>query len=191
MAKTRDYRAVLKGIATFGGIALAIYLARRGVLSKDFTRADLVRSATALRLGIAEQFEPPGFVIRAARRFAQKVLQPVANYSNLDIRITSWWRAARTNAAIPGSVSDSRHLKAEAVDWTAYKMGMRVNGLLAQAVIKSGVPFTKMILEYGSLANPQYIHLAYTPGDNRQIVLRKTSAGYSTLTHDQVLSIAA
>jgi len=191
MAKGRDNGALLKGFLTIGSIALAYYFYARDQITKDFTKADLVRSDTALDNQIREQFSPPSAIMKRARRFARRVLQPVANISQLKIDVLSWYRAPRTNALVPGAVADSAHLLAQAIDLRGSIYGMRANNVLVTDILRAGVPFTKIILKGGSNINPGSVHLRYTPGDNRRLVLRETLTGYYKLTAADLRKLAA
>jgi len=183
--------AILIGVSVLAvaGTVTGIYLYRRKYLSSDFKRTELTRSTTATNLGIKEQFKPPKEIIRNGRKFAVKVLQPIRNVLGYPIFVSSWYRHPITNKAV-GGVENSRHLKAQAADLRTVINGLFRNDLIAKAVLNAKVPFTKMILEGGTLDRPLAIHLAYTPGDNRQIILRQDKTGYSSLTRSDILNLS-
>jgi len=191
MDKQRSYTPILIGLALAGIATTAgILWYRSKYLSKDFLVKDLSRSAKAKTLGITEQFNPPKSIIKSGRKFAKVVLQPTRNTLGYPIFASSWYRHPLTNKAV-GGVEDSRHLKAEAADLRTVIDGVFRNDLLAKAVLNSKVPFTKMILEYGTPTRPLVIHLAYTPGDNRQLIFRKPSKGaYVPISHQDVQRLA-
>lgn len=191
MDKQRSNAPLLTGLSaliagTIGGI---IYY-RSVYLSRHFKRVDLTRSSTARTLGITEQYKPPRSIVKAGRYFAKKVLQPVRNELDKPIFINSWWRHPKTNDAV-GGATNSDHLSAEGADLRTVIDGVFRNDLIAKAVINSGVPFTQLILEEGTLSRPEWIHLARRPGDNEREILRKDTAGnYSVLTENDILSIS-
>jgi len=190
MAESRGQTSLLIGAVLVGGTLTAVYFYNRSkTLSKNFELADLTRSATADRLNITEQYKPPGAIVRRARVFARHTLQPVRDLLGSPIFVNSWWRHPKTNKAV-GGVDDSGHLDGDTVDMRTVVAGRFRNDLLAKAVLNSGVGFSKMILEEGTLARPKWIHLRASKGDIRGILLRKDASGkYSTLTRQQILDL--
>ncbi len=191
MEQTRSYTPVLVilGVLAAGGTGLWYYNKTKG-LTENFVPSDVSRSKTATDQGIKEQFKVPGNIMKNARLFARKVLQPVRDELGAPIFVNSWWRHPKTNAAV-GGASDSAHLKAQAADLrTVINQEFR-NDILARAVLTSEVPFTKMILEYGTLDRPLLVHLRYTPGDDSRIFLYKDNSGsYSPINRKDYLSAA-
>jgi len=186
MAVNRNYTPLLVGlgivvIGTTGGILWY----RSKYLSRDFKRSELTISPTAKDLGIEEQFNPPNRIVRNARHLAVKVLQPVRNKLGKAIFVNSWYRSPELNKII-GGVPTSDHLDAEGVDLRTVVDGLFRNDLLAKAVLDSGVPFTQLILEEGTLNRPKWIHLARRRGDNKRQILRMKNKKYSTLTETDI-----
>jgi len=187
MAKQRSTAPLLVTVIAAGILTTTGFLLwRNKYLSWNFTKKDFSRSATAKRLGISEQFKPPRKMIRAGRKFASKVLQPVRNNLGYPIFVNSWWRHKKTNDAVPGSVSTSAHLSGQAADLRTVVDGVFRNDLIAKSVLNSNVPFTKMILEYGTRSRPSWIHLRYTPGRDERTVLRKDKSGYTSLSKTDI-----
>jgi len=191
MEQSRSYTPVLilLGIgAAYGGWYLYDTSQKLGT---NFHMNDLTRSKTADTLGIKEQKNAPRSVVKVARRFTKFTLQPVRDLLASPIYINSWWRHEKTNAAV-GGVTNSGHLEGNTVDMRAVIAGVFRNDLLAKAVLQAGVPFSKMILEYGTKTRPKLIHLRATEGDDRRILLRKFTDGtFATVPKAEILAFAA
>ncbi|MCS6980240.1 MAG: D-Ala-D-Ala carboxypeptidase family metallohydrolase [Flavobacteriales bacterium] len=135
-------------------------------LSKDFTLEELIRSQTAERHGIKEQFDPPKKVIENLKTLCEKVLQPLRDKLAKPIYISSGYRCSRLNALVGGSPS-SDHVSGNAVDLNFYDKGTEDNLRLARGIIDWNLPFKQLILEGGSLENPRWIHVAYDPQNKK------------------------
>lgn len=186
----RRNRNIVIGVVLIGAASGGYYAWWRSKnFTRNFTVKDFTRSTTAEQQGIAEQWNPPKEMVRNGRRFAQKVLQPVRNQLGVPIFVNSWWRHKKTNDAV-GGVKDSKHMVGEAVDIRTVIQERFRNDKLAQAVLNSGVPFTKMILEKGTIRRPLWIHLRYTPGQNDQkIIAINDTVGTIFLTKQQIHDI--
>ena len=82
-------------------------------LSEHFTLAEYLRSYTATKYNISEQFNPPQSVINNIVRL-NNVVQKIRNDVGA-IRITSGYRCPRVNTRV-GGVANSMHLTGEACD---------------------------------------------------------------------------
>jgi hypothetical protein len=91
-------------------------------------------------------------------------LQPIRNYINKPMIISSGYRSPRLNGhpLIQGK-DDSQHITGQAVDFT-------VKGLtpkqIIEKVIASGVEFDQLINEHNI-----WVHISYNKGKNRKQVL--------------------
>lgn len=188
MGKPRSNTPVLVIAGLLAGSLGAWFYWRSVNLSRNFKVKDLSKSVTAKRLGIKEQLHPPSWAVKNARVLAKDTLQPIRDTLQAPIFIGSWWRHELTNYAV-GGVPTSIHLKAQAVDMRTVIDGQFRNDLLAKAVLNSGVPFTKMILEYGTIKRPLLIHLSHIPNDNRRLIYRKTESGYMPLLAEDIYSL--
>ena len=181
MGKRRTNTTLLIGGAIGLGSAYLLYIYSQK-FTRDFTYSDLTRSAKASELGIVEQFKrPPARIVHQARQFARIVLQPISDILNAQLVVTGWYRHPLLNQALKGA-TNSGHLEAEAIDVQVWINGVMDNNEIIRAVVASGVPFTKIISEYGTFINPLYIHIRYTPKINTQLILRKDADGYHILT---------
>ena len=142
-------------------------------LSKNFTLQELIKSNTALRLGINNTPSKEG--IMKLTILATSVLQVIRDRIG-PLRITSGYRSSELNTAIGGS-NKSQHTKCEAVDIQYVKRGRMDNLLIYQALIDLDIDFDQCILEFGDSTktsdptSPAWIHLIYKITDNRRQVL--------------------
>ena len=142
-------------------------------LSKNFTLQELIKSNTALRLGIDNTPSKEG--IMKLTILATSVLQLLRDRIGA-LRITSGYRSSELNTAIGGS-NKSQHTKCEAVDIQYVKRGRMDNLLIYQALIDLDIDFDQCILEFGDSTatsdptSPAWIHLSYKINDNRRQVL--------------------
>ena len=142
-------------------------------LSKNFTLQELIKSNTALRLGIDNTPSKEG--IMKLTILATSVLQLLRDRIGA-LRITSGYRSSELNTAIGGS-NKSQHTKCEAVDIQYVKRGRMDNLLIYQALIDLDIDFDQCILEFGDSTatsdptSPAWIHLSYKITNNRRQVL--------------------
>ena len=142
-------------------------------LSKNLTLQELIKSNTALRLGIDNTPSKEG--IMKLTILATSVLQLLRDRIGA-LRITSGYRSPELNTAIGGS-NKSQHTKCEAVDIQYVKRGRMDNLLIYQALIDLDIDFDQCILEFGDSTktsdptSPAWIHLSYKITDNRRQVL--------------------
>ncbi|MEB3230825.1 MAG: D-Ala-D-Ala carboxypeptidase family metallohydrolase [Leptolyngbyaceae bacterium] len=143
------------------------------LLSRNFTVEELTRSEAADRLGLSNA--PNAEEIANLRRLACKVLQPARDALG-PLQITSGFRSAAVNNAV-GGVPNSDHRLGYAADVVPINVGTRT---FAEWIVRN-VPFDQIILEYGTLQNPSWIHVSVNPRNRRQ-VLRQDSSGIRVIT---------
>lgn len=146
---------------------------RKGMISKNFSWDEVIKSATAKSLGIDNE---PGPVEKARlQAVIYNVMQPLRDAMRRPIVITSGYRTPDLNAAIGGAIN-SQHMKGEAIDFVDPK------GNLAQMFyyIKDNLPYDQLIWEAGNDEQPQWIHVSYKAVGNRRKVLKyKPGQGYT------------
>tara|TARA_R110000851_G_scaffold52146_1_gene123587 strand:+ start:485 stop:982 length:498 start_codon:yes stop_codon:yes gene_type:complete len=142
-------------------------------LSKNFTLKELIRSNTALRLGIDNTPSKEG--IWKLTLLATELLQPLRNVVG-SLRITSGYRSPQLSEAI-GSSSNSQHCRYEAVDMQYVKRGKMDNIKIYDALIDLDLDYDQCILEFGNATEhidptePDWIHLSWKVVDNRRQTL--------------------
>jgi hypothetical protein len=71
-------------------------------LSKNFTLQEMIESQMAREHGIQEQWSPPDTVINNLRSLCIFVLQPLRDYLDHPIHVSSGWRCIRLNKLVGG-----------------------------------------------------------------------------------------
>jgi hypothetical protein len=138
-------------------------------LSEDFKLWEFVTSTTADQNNIKNI--PNEREIAHLRILCQKILQP-ARKALGPLKISSGFRSAELNKFV-GGVVNSDHRLGYAADVIPYNAGTRK---LAEWVVRNCPEFDQVILEFGTLTRPNWIHLSAAPA-NRKQVLRATYKG--------------
>lgn len=141
-------------------------------LTTNFQLKEFVVSSTADRLGI-DNTPTPG-EIENLRTLCKQILQPARDALG-PLKITSGFRSAALNLAVGGS-SNSDHRKGFAADVVPVNVGTKELAVW----VKENCKFDQIILEFGTLQNPNWIHLSAEPR-NREEVLRATSSSNGTV----------
>lgn len=126
---------------------------------KHFTLQELVRSATADRLGIDNT--PDRDQIRCLELLVNNVLDPLRARYGRPIYVTSGYRCRRLNDAVGGAYN-SQHTLGQAADITAGSPGY--NRQLYSLIRTMRLPFDQLIDEH----DMQWIHVSYGPRHRRQ-----------------------
>jgi hypothetical protein len=135
-------------------------------LSSGFKLWEFVKSVAADQNGIKNL--PNETEIAHLRLLCQKILEP-ARKALGPLKISSGFRSEKLNKFVGGS-ENSDHRLGYAADVIPYNVGTRK---LAEWVVINCAQFDQVILEFGTLKNPSWIHLSIAPR-NRKQVLRAT-----------------
>ena len=103
-------------------------------LTKNFSLNEFLKSNTATRMGIGEQFAPPQFVLDNIDNLAQQ-LQVARDYFGEPMVFSSGYRCKRLNTAV-GGVANSAHTTGSAVDIEFHSEAQAKK--LIEALIKAG-----------------------------------------------------
>ena len=131
-------------------------------ISEHFTLEELIRSQTATRLGIDEQFAPADTIRDNLRLLCENVLEKIRTAINQPLHISSGYRCERLNEKIGGSET-SQHCKGQAADVECNLTAEQ----LYQVIKHSDIKFDQLIQEFG-----QWVHISYSPFNNRQQCLK-------------------
>ena len=137
------------------------------ILSKNLSLAEVMKSATAIKHGIAN--EPNSQHLTNLKAVATNIFQPCRDYFGKPLAVTSGYRSPELNDLIGGS-KRSQHSKGEALDLDAQVYGGFTNAELFH-YIKDNLDFDQLIWEFGTTEEPDWIHCSYTT-NNRGEVLR-------------------
>jgi hypothetical protein len=142
-------------------------------LSKYFTLGELTPSSTAKRLGIKNNPTPAH--LECLKLLATNVLDKVREHFGKPIWISSGYRSKALNDVTPGSSATSQHCSGEAADLDQDSKGTGVSNKMVFDYIKDHLTFDQLIYEYGTDANPDWVHVSWeSTGKQRKQVLRCT-----------------
>jgi hypothetical protein len=145
-------------------------------LSKNLSLAEVMRSETAKRKGISNMPTPEH--IENFKKLAENVFQPIREHFGVPIHISSGYRSKALNTAIGGSLS-SQHCKGEAIDIDMD--GTTITNKQIFDFVKDNVNFDQMIWEFGTDANPDWVHVSYnSDGPQRKQILKAVKSGGAT-----------
>lgn len=137
---------------------------------KHFTIEELCASDTARRRNI--QNNPTSDVRENLTRLVEKLLDPIREAWGKPIRVNSGFRGEMLNKAV-GGAKTSQHLLGEAADITVGDPAR--NRMLFDKIVdmqKAGlIQFDQLIWEKGSAAGPDWVHISYRQGRNRNQIL--------------------
>lgn len=146
-----------------------------GMIGKYFSLDEVVDSPTCEAQGINNQ--PSARQWNNARAVVRYLLDPIREYIDAPVIVTSFYRSDECNDEV-GGADESKHKEAKAADIQVFVNGERRNDLILQAVANLDLPFDRLIREYGTFDNPQWIHIEYDadkePGEQRKQYLRIT-----------------
>lgn len=132
-------------------------------LSENVTLDQATKSQTAIRKGIKNL--PNDEQLKAMRLVCEQVYEPVFK-ANPKVFISSFFRCDKLNKAIGGAVN-SQHCKGEALDIDSNGLNNKVFYF-----IKNNLEFDQLIWEFGTSAEPDWVHVSYSGSGNRKQILR-------------------
>lgn len=137
---------------------------------KYFTIEELCASEVARARNIPNH--PTSDVRECLTRLIDRVLDPIREAWGGPVTITSGFRAGLLNKAV-GGVPTSQHLKGEAADITVGTQAenKRLFELVVALQKEGKILFDQLIWEKGSAAGPDWIHVSYRQGRNRNQIL--------------------
>ena len=142
-------------------------------ISKNFSLSEMVKSATAVRLGVDNS--PSSIHLVNLTHLAIHILQPVRDQFGV-ITINSGYRSPALNAKVGGSKT-SQHCNGQASDFESFSTP---NPDLAKWIAKN-LDFDQLILEFydGKDPNSGWIHCSYNLMGNRKKIMTalKTKSG--------------
>ena len=147
-------------------------------LSKHFELAEFTRSNTAKRAGISNM--PTEAHQANMKVLCEKVLEPIREHFARPIMISSGYRSAALNKITKGASTTSQHCSGEAVDIDMD--GTEVTNKQIFDYIKANLEFDQMIWEFGTDANPDWVHVSYeSTGKQRKQILKAVKQGGKTV----------
>lgn len=139
-------------------------------LSKYFILAELTPSLTAKRLGIKN--DPTPEHLECLKLLSTNVLDKVREHFDKPIWVSSGYRSKALNDATPGSSPTSQHCLGEAADLDQDGRGTGVSNKMVFDYIKDHLEFDQLIWEFGTDANPDWVHVSFSTKRKRKQVLK-------------------
>lgn len=147
-------------------------------LSEHLSLAEVTRSETAKRKGVSNM--PTEEHIKNFKLLAENVFEPIRNHFGKPIHISSGYRSAALNKAI-GGAANSQHCTGEAIDIDMDGHAGGVTNKMVFDFIKDNLNFDQLIWEFGTDANPDWVHVSYeSTGKQRKQILRAVKKGGAT-----------
>lgn len=137
-------------------------------ISKHITYREATYSPTAIKKGITNS--PTEEQIRRMKVLAEKVLEPARVHFGKAIYYNSFFRSVTLNSIIGGSRT-SDHQTGGAADADTRGQEDFTNAELFNW-IKDNCEFDQLIWEFGNNDEPDWVHVSYREGENRNQVLR-------------------
>ncbi len=145
-------------------------------ISEHLSLIEVSTSDTAKRLGIDNT--PKGDHLENLKLLAEKVFEPIRAHFGKPIKLSSGYRSKALNESIPGSSKTSQHCTGEALDLDQDNAGTGVTNKQVFDYIKDNLEFDQLIWEYGTDANPDWVHVSYeSTGKQRKQILRCKRVG--------------
>lgn len=141
-------------------------------ISQNFTLEELLRSETASRKNVSEQWTPSDAVKDNLKKLCDNVLEPLRSFVGKPLIITSGYRCKRVNKLV-GCSPTSQHTEGKAADF--HVSGMTVESLF-KFIINLDLEFDQIIQEFDA-----WVHISFNAGKNRNEILRATKKGGKTV----------
>lgn len=139
-------------------------------LTKNFSLPELAFSQTAVDHNLENI--PNEKEIKNLRLLCEKILQPARDALG-PLKVNSGFRSEKVNKLV-GGVPNSDHRLGYAADVVPLIAGTRE---LAVWVVKNVPVFDQVILEFGSVKNPRWIHLSIAPKSRKQVLIARKVGG--------------
>tara|TARA_R110002020_G_C16039114_1_gene753547 strand:+ start:230 stop:688 length:459 start_codon:yes stop_codon:yes gene_type:complete len=137
-------------------------------LSNNLSLNEVLISRTAKRLGLSN--EPTKQHLDNLKDISVSVFQPLRDFFDTPIHVSSGYRSYELNKAIRGSKT-SQHMKGEALDLDADYYDTITNAQIFY-YIKNHLVFDQLIWEFGDDNNPNWVHVSFSRGNNRNKVMK-------------------
>lgn len=138
-------------------------------ISPHISYREATFSPTATRNGWDNNPNPEQ--LAAMKIVAAKCFEPLREWYGKPIRIASFFRGPKLNAAV-GSTPGSHHPRGMAIDIDADHHGPTENAKLFKWLIEN-TKWTQVIWEAGTDQSPEWVHIAYETGrENRKRITR-------------------
>lgn len=173
------YLALTSGSSKSGSLAA-------GMMGEYFSYDEFVGSNTCEANNIPNV--PNYDQLNAGKLLAQYILDPLRHCLG-PVHVSSWLRVPDCNHAV-GGVSDSTHLTGGTADLYYLHEGIEKNWLIMRCLLANELPFDRVLIEYGTLQDPETIHVEFNPDldpdDQRQQIWRINKKGFHGYQMDRL-----
>lgn len=149
---------------------------------KYFTISELCASSVAKQQGIDNT--PTKTIEYNLTKLVDAILDPLRVLYGKPIIVSSGYRSPKLNKAV-GGASSSQHLTGQAADIYVRNSNGTVNTTetrkLYDLIVDNKLPYDQVILEKGTVANPQWIHVSYDETRGRRQKLYFNGKSYVQL----------
>jgi hypothetical protein len=142
-------------------------------LSQHFKLGEFVISETAERKGIDNT--PTDEIVDRLRTLCQSILEPARTQVGA-LHINSGYRSPALNAAIGGS-SSSAHM----IGYAADVVPLGTTKVAFAKWVKANCTFDQIILEFGTIAEPAWIHVSADPRARGEVLRKLANTGYELI----------
>ena len=143
-------------------------------LTENFTRAEMLVSATAARKGISN--EPASPEIEANLLRSAQYMQQLRDKLGKPIHILSCYRSPAVNKAV-GGAKTSAHMKALAIDFTVQGQSNRHTA----EWVRDNFDYRQLILEFPDSASGGWVHVEIPGRAGNPEILLATKIGGRTV----------
>jgi hypothetical protein len=130
---------------------------------------EVIKSPTAIKLGIDNT--PNEEHLNNLKDWAKNIFQPIRNHFKVPIFISSGYRSPELNEKI-GGVKNSQHCLGQACDIDQDNKNSIVTNKEIFDFIEDNLEFDQLIYEFGTDSNPDWVHVSYKEGSNRNEILK-------------------
>lgn len=146
-------------------------------LSKNLSLSEMVISESAKKHGISNM--PSEEHLANMKKLATNIFQPIREHFSQPIHISSGYRSVELNKLI-GGVNSSQHSTGEAMDIDMD--GSTISNAQIFDWIKHNLVFDQLIWEFGTDANPDWVHVSYeSTGKQRKQILKSIKKNGTTV----------
>lgn len=135
-------------------------------ISEHISYREAVESQTANRLHIDNT--PNEFQLKNMEIVAKACFEPLREWYGKPININSFFRCEALNASVHGSRT-SQHMQGKAIDMDA---GSEQENKKIFDWCKYNLKFDQLLYEKGSDIGPEWVHISFDLGNNRNQVIR-------------------
>ena len=132
-------------------------------ISEHISYKEAIKSNTAMRLDIDNTPDP--YEITNMHGLAANIFEPLREWVDGPIKISSFFRCTDLNRAIGGS-NRSQHCQGRAIDIDD-TYGRKTNAEM-YAYIKDNLDFDQIIWEFGNDVNPDWVHISYVSANENR-----------------------